>query len=143
VAMMLGMGFMGKMSLELRQQARLPGPRPWVSQQLDRGISVLYALLCGWRAYYSSLVKMPPQGRIPALDSGTTGSRNSVSCRATISGTLYAYESCIASGKLGMTKSDPCNPRGASLLRGPQGQPGTRHWNSRSALHYSRNSPQM
>ena len=28
VAMMLGMGSMGKMSLELLQQARLPGPRP-------------------------------------------------------------------------------------------------------------------
>jgi hypothetical protein len=39
VAMMLGMGFMAKMSLELLQQARLPGPWPWVSQQLGEYVS--------------------------------------------------------------------------------------------------------
>jgi hypothetical protein len=39
VAMMLGMGFMAKMSLELLQQARLPGPLPWVSQQLGEYVS--------------------------------------------------------------------------------------------------------
>jgi hypothetical protein len=45
VAMILGMGFMAKMSLESLQQARLPGPRPWVSQQLEGVSYVLYTTL--------------------------------------------------------------------------------------------------
>jgi len=52
VAMMLGMGFMAKMSLELLQQARLPGPLPWVSQQLYRDIRILCTLPYRWRTYY-------------------------------------------------------------------------------------------
>lgn len=81
VAMMLGMGSMGKMSLELLQQARLPGPRPWVSQQLE-GVSYTLHTASYSEAYYWSLVKMPPQGRIPALDSGTTDNRHSVTTKS-------------------------------------------------------------
>lgn len=52
VAMIFGMGCMAKMSLEFLQQARLPGPLPWVSQQLYRDIRILCTLLYRWRTYY-------------------------------------------------------------------------------------------
>jgi hypothetical protein len=82
VAMMLGMGSMWKMSLELLQQARLPGPRPWVSQQLEEEVSYTLHTASYFEAYYWSLVKIPPQGRIPALDSGTTDNRHSVTTKS-------------------------------------------------------------
>jgi hypothetical protein len=82
VAMMLGMGSMWKMSLELLQQARLPGPRPWVSQQLEEEVSYTLHTASYFEAYYWSLVKIPPQGRIPALDSGTTDNRYSVTTKS-------------------------------------------------------------
>ncbi len=86
---------------------------------------------------------MPPQGRIPALESGTTGSRHSVSCRVRMHGVRGAYQLCIASDTLAMTRSCLYSRRAANLLRGSQDQLGKHHWNSRSAPHCSRNSPQM
>ena len=44
VAIMVGTGVTAKISLELLQQARLPGPRPWVSQ-LGEGVSIFYTLV--------------------------------------------------------------------------------------------------
>ncbi len=49
VAMMLGMGSMAKMLDELLQQARLPGPLPSVSQQLDKAVSYTKSYIsCLW-----------------------------------------------------------------------------------------------